>query len=102
VLAEIEPPCGWGKQVFRTGRLAAAAMDPHRRAMERFAKLAERAGARTVRAVATSAVRRGSNRAALVRTIRERTGNWPSVISGAEEPPFCSASCKESRPRRAR
>jgi exopolyphosphatase/guanosine-5'-triphosphate,3'-diphosphate pyrophosphatase len=85
VLAEDRAAVRLGEQVFRTGRLAAPAIARTAVAMERFAKLAERAGARTVRAVATSAVREASNRGTLVRTIRERTGIGLEVISGAEE-----------------
>ena len=85
VLAEDRAAVRLGEQVFRTGRLSAAAIARTAVAMERFAKLAERAGARSVRAVATSAVREASNRAALVRTIRERTAIGLEVISGAEE-----------------
>jgi len=85
VLAEDRAAVRLGEQVFRTGRLASAAISRTAEAMERFAKLAERAGAQTVRAVATSAVREASNRSALVRTIRERTRISMEVISGAEE-----------------
>jgi len=85
VLAEDRAAVRLGEQVFRTGRLSNTAIDRTAVAMERFAKLAERAGARTVRAVATSAVREASNRSALVRTIRDRTGIGLEVISGAEE-----------------
>ena len=85
VLAEDRAAVRPGEQVFRTGRLSSAAIDRTAVAMERFGKLAERAGAQTVRAVATSAVREASNRAVLVRTIRERAGIGLEVISGAEE-----------------
>jgi exopolyphosphatase/guanosine-5'-triphosphate,3'-diphosphate pyrophosphatase len=88
--------------VFRTGRLAAAAMTRTTAAMERFAKLAERAGARTVRAVATSAVREASNRAALVRNIRERTGIGLEVISGAEEARLVCLGVLQGEPPAAR
>src|SRR3954462_503300 len=74
-----------GEQVFRTGRLSAPAIARTAVAMERFAKLAQRAGAAHVRAVATSAVREASNRVALVRTIRNHAGFDLEVISGAEE-----------------
>jgi len=102
VLAEDRAAVRLGEQVFRTGRLAAAAMTRTAAAMERFAKLAERAGARTVRAVATSAVREASNRAALVRTIRERTGIGLEVISGAEEARLVCLGVLEGEPPAAR
>ena len=53
VLAEDRAAVRLGEQVFRTGRLSAAAIARTALAMERFAKLAQRAGAQRVRAVAT-------------------------------------------------
>src|SRR3954464_13037718 len=85
VLAEDRAAVRLGEQVFRTGRLSAPAIARTAVAMERFAKLAQRAGAAHVRAVATSAVREASNRVALVRTIRNHAGFDLEVISGAEE-----------------
>ena len=85
VLAEDRAAVRLGEQVFRTGRLSAAAIARTALALERFAKLAQRAGAEEVRAVATSAVREASNRAALVRTVRNHAGLNLEVISGAEE-----------------
>src|SRR5437868_7921169 len=85
VLAEDRAAVRLGEQVFRTGRLSAAAIARAALALERFSKLAQRAGAEKVRAVATSAVREASNRAALVRTVRNHSGINLEVISGAEE-----------------
>ena len=85
VLAEDRAAVRLGEQVFRTGRLSEAAIDRTGAALERFAKLAQRAGASAVRAVATSAVREASNRAQLIRQIRSQTGIAVEVISGAEE-----------------
>lgn len=85
VLAEDRAAVRLGEQVFRTGRLSAAAIARTALALERFAKLAQRAGAGQVRAVATSAVREASNRAALVRTVKNHAGLNLEVISGAEE-----------------
>lgn len=85
VLAEDRAAVRLGEQVFRTGRLSAAAIARTALALERFAKLAQRAGAEEVRAVATSAVREASNRAALVRTVKMHAGMNLEVISGAEE-----------------
>jgi exopolyphosphatase/guanosine-5'-triphosphate,3'-diphosphate pyrophosphatase len=85
VLAEDRAAVRLGEQVFRTGRLSAGAIARTALTMERFAKLAQRAGATEVRAVATSAVREASNRAQFIRTIRNHTGIAIEVISGAEE-----------------
>ena len=52
VLAEDRAAVRLGEQVFRTGRLSEAAIDRTGDALERFAKLAQRAGATAVRAVA--------------------------------------------------
>jgi exopolyphosphatase/guanosine-5'-triphosphate,3'-diphosphate pyrophosphatase len=85
VLAEDRAAVRLGEQVFRTGRLSAAAIARTAVVLDRFARLAQRAGAQEVRAVATSAVREASNRAALVRTVRNHAGINLEVISGAEE-----------------
>ncbi|MCA1826279.1 MAG: HD domain-containing protein [Myxococcales bacterium] len=85
VLAEDRAPVRLGEQVFRTGRLSAGAIARTALALERFAKLAQRAGAEQIRAVATSAVREASNRAALLRTVKNHAGLGVEVISGAEE-----------------
>lgn len=85
VIAEDRAAVRLGEQVFRTGRLSAAAIARTALALERFAKLAQRAGAEEIRAVATSAVREASNRAALVRTVKNHAGINLEVISGAEE-----------------
>src|SRR5689334_16610746 len=74
-----------GAQVFRTGRLSAESITACAVALERFAGLAQRAGADTVRAVATSAVREASNRKQLLDAVRTRSGLEVEVISGAEE-----------------
>ncbi|HEY6908908.1 MAG TPA: Ppx/GppA phosphatase family protein [Myxococcales bacterium] len=85
ILAEDREAVRLGEQVFRTGRLSGAAIARTAVALDRFAKLSQRAGAEYVRAVATSAVREASNRAALVRTVRSHAGIDVEVISGAEE-----------------
>jgi len=102
VLAEDRAAVRLGEQVFRTGRLAAAAMTRTAAAMERFAKLAERAGAGRSARWRRAPCAKASNRAALVRTIRERTGIGLEVISGAEEARLvCLGVLQESRPRHA-
>ena len=85
VMAEDRAAVRLGEQVFRTGRLSADSIARTAVALARFAGLAQRAGAATVRAVATSAVREASNRQQLVRTIRNHCGIHVEVISGAEE-----------------
>ena len=85
VLAEDRAAVRLGEQVFRTGRLSAAAIARTALALARFAKLAQRAGAADLRAVATSAVREASNRAQLLRTVKGHAGIRIEVISGAEE-----------------
>ena len=85
VLAEDRAAVRLGEQVFKTGRLSASAIARTAVALARFAKLAQRAGAEEVRAVATSAVREASNRAALIRTVKNHAGISLEVISGAEE-----------------
>jgi len=85
VLAEDREAVRLGEQVFRTGRLSADSIGRTAVALARFAKLAQRTGATTVRAVATSAVREASNRAQLIRTVKSHSGISIEVISGAEE-----------------
>ena len=85
VLAEDRAAVRLGEQVFRTGRLSSAAIARTAVAMERFAELAQRAGASSVRAVATSAVREASNRLQLIRTVKNHAGIRIEVISGSEE-----------------
>lgn len=85
VLAEDRAPVRLGEQVFRTGKLSADSIGRTAIALARFARLAERAGAEQVRAVATSAVREAGNRAQLVRTVKAHSGLTIEVISGAEE-----------------
>ena len=85
VRAEDRAAVRLGSQVFRTGRLSSEAIAACAVAMQRFAKLAQRAGARRIRAVATSAVREASNREQLLRAVRAASGLSVEVVSGAEE-----------------
>jgi len=85
VRAEDRAAVRLGTQVFRTGRLSSDAIAACATALQRFAKLAQRAGAKHVRAVATSAVREASNREQLLRAVRAASGLVVEVISGAEE-----------------
>jgi exopolyphosphatase/guanosine-5'-triphosphate,3'-diphosphate pyrophosphatase len=85
VISEDRAAVRLGEQVFRTGRLSSDSIGRTAVALARFAKIAERAGAAHVRAVATSAVREASNRQQLVRAVRAQSGIHLEVISGAEE-----------------
>ena len=85
VRAEDRAAVRLGAQVFRTGRLSEDSIAACAGAMQRFANLAQRAGARRVRAVATSAVREASNRLELLRAVRAASGISIEVVSGAEE-----------------
>ena len=85
VRAEDRAAVRLGSQVFRTGRLSSDSIAACATALQRFEKLAQRAGAQRVRAVATSAVREASNRAQLLRAVRASSGLTVEVISGAEE-----------------
>jgi exopolyphosphatase/guanosine-5'-triphosphate,3'-diphosphate pyrophosphatase len=85
VLAEDRAAVRLGEGVFQTGRLSADSMARTAMALERFAGLAQRAGAQVIRAVATSAVREASNRQQLIRTIRNLCRLHVEVISGSEE-----------------
>ncbi len=85
VLSEDRAAVRLGQQVFRTGRLSVDSIERTAVALARFARLAERAGAERVRAVATSAVREASNRQVLIRAVRAHSGLSIEVISGAEE-----------------
>jgi len=85
VRAEDRAAVRLGAQVFRTGRLSSDSIAACATVLQRFEKLAQRAGAHRVRAVATSAVREASNRGQLLRAVRVSSGLTVEVISGAEE-----------------
>jgi exopolyphosphatase/guanosine-5'-triphosphate,3'-diphosphate pyrophosphatase len=70
---------------FASGLLSDEAIEAAVSVMERFRDALAEREVRHYRAVATSAVRESSNRRALVRKVRERTGLRLEVISGAEE-----------------
>ena len=80
VRAEDRAAVRLGAQVFRTGRLSEDSIAACAGAMQRFANLAQRAGARRVRAVATSAVREASNRLELLRAVRAASGISIEVV----------------------
>ncbi|MFZ0890578.1 MAG: hypothetical protein WA005_19225, partial [Candidatus Binataceae bacterium] len=74
-----------GRRSFTTGRLADSAMDLALHTLKNFRRLAELHKVARIRAVATSAVREASNRAAFLARIRRETGLKVEVVSGAEE-----------------
>ena len=74
-----------GHETFATGRLSPEAIEAGSAAVERLAKIARSAGAETIRAVATCAVREADNAAEFVAAVRERCGVDVEVISGEEE-----------------
>ncbi|HXW84110.1 MAG TPA: Ppx/GppA phosphatase family protein [Candidatus Binataceae bacterium] len=74
-----------GRRSFTTGRLTNEAMDLAIRALSHFKRIARVTRVAKMRAVATSAVREASNRAAFIRRIRDDAGIAVEVISGAEE-----------------
>jgi exopolyphosphatase/guanosine-5'-triphosphate,3'-diphosphate pyrophosphatase len=74
-----------GHETFATGRLSPEAIEAGAAAVERLTKIAKAAGADTVRAVATCAVREAENSAEFVAAVRSRVGLDVAVISGEEE-----------------
>jgi exopolyphosphatase/guanosine-5'-triphosphate,3'-diphosphate pyrophosphatase len=74
-----------GHRVFLEHRLDSATISQAVEAFRRFRRLLDRYGARSYRAVATSAVREARNRQTLVRRIRRATGLRLEMIGAAEE-----------------
>ena len=74
-----------GHETFTTGRLSPEAIEAGAAAVERLAGMARAAGAETIRAVATCAVREADNADAFVAAVRARCGVEVEVISGEEE-----------------
>lgn len=74
-----------GDGSFETGELSAEAMKKGCDVIERFAKIAERAGVRRSIAVATSAVREARNGGRFIEEVWKRTGLKVNVITGEEE-----------------
>jgi exopolyphosphatase/guanosine-5'-triphosphate,3'-diphosphate pyrophosphatase len=74
-----------GESVFRNGFLSPEAIALTVKVLRRFHRAAQRAGADSVRVVATSALRDARNSRAFLEWVRSATG-WPvEVISGLEE-----------------
>lgn len=76
---------GLGRDLERTGALAAAGTDQALRALKRFATLLEAQGVHRVFPVATAAVREASDGAAFVERARFESGVALRVLSGEEE-----------------
>ncbi|MGH8827947.1 MAG: Ppx/GppA phosphatase family protein, partial [Jiangellaceae bacterium] len=74
-----------GRDVDRTGRLAADALERTFAALRTYAAVIRDLGAERVRMVATSATRDAENQVAFVDGVRAILGVEPVVASGAEE-----------------
>ena len=74
-----------GDSVFRNGFLSPEAIDDTVKALRRFHRAVQHAGADTVRVVATSAVRDARNSRAFLEWVRSATGWKVEIISGLEE-----------------
>jgi exopolyphosphatase/guanosine-5'-triphosphate,3'-diphosphate pyrophosphatase len=74
-----------GQQTLAEGALSEEAMEDGLDCLARYAALARAAGADSITAVATCAVREASNGGELVRRVRRETGLRLAVISGEEE-----------------
>src|SRR5437764_12950505 len=74
-----------GESVFRSGWLSPEAIALTVKVLRRFHRAAQRAGADTVRLVATSALRDARNSRAFLEWVRSATGWKVEIISGLEE-----------------
>src|SRR5215475_8389746 len=74
-----------GESVFRSGFLSPEAIALTVKVLRRFHRAAQRAGADSVRVVATSALRDASNSRAFLEWVRSATGWRVEIISGLEE-----------------
>jgi exopolyphosphatase/guanosine-5'-triphosphate,3'-diphosphate pyrophosphatase len=74
-----------GAGVDADGRLSEEAMDRVYRALEEYRKLIDRDGAQSAVAVLTSAVRDAANGAEFARTVEDRYGLAPHILSGDDE-----------------
>lgn len=77
--------CGLGRGLSETGALDGDGARQALQAIRRFAVLARRMEVRSLRIVATAAVRDASNGAAFVEQIERETGETVSVLTGQEE-----------------
>jgi exopolyphosphatase / guanosine-5'-triphosphate,3'-diphosphate pyrophosphatase len=74
-----------GESVFRSGLLSPEAIALTVKVLRRFHRAVQRAGADTVRVVATSALRDARNSRAFLEWVRSATGWRVEIISGLEE-----------------
>lgn len=74
-----------GESVFRSGFLSPEAIALTVKVLRRFHRAAQRAGADSVRVVATSALRDARNSRAFLEWVRSATGWSVEIISGVEE-----------------
>src|SRR3989440_11186216 len=74
-----------GESVFRSGLLSPEAIALTVKVLRRFHRAAQRAGADTVRVVATSALRDARDSRAFLEWVRSATGWRVEIISGLEE-----------------
>ncbi|HZP18400.1 MAG TPA: exopolyphosphatase, partial [Terriglobales bacterium] len=74
-----------GESVFRSGFLSPEAIALTVKVLRRFHRAAQRAGADSVRVVATSALRDARNSHAFLEWVRSATGWHVEIISGLEE-----------------
>src|SRR5262245_10681166 len=74
-----------GESVFQSGFLSPEAIALTVKVLRRFHRAAQRAGADSVRVVATSALRDARNSAAFLEWVRSATGWRVEIISGLEE-----------------
>src|SRR5262245_49000070 len=74
-----------GESVFRSGFLSIEAIALTVKVLRRFHRAAQRAGADSVRVVATSALRDARNSRSFLEWVRSATGWKVEIISGLEE-----------------
>jgi len=74
-----------GEHVFRTGLLSPEVMSDTIKVLRRFHRAVQKAGADSVRIVATSALRDARNSPAFLEWVRSATGWKVEIISGVEE-----------------
>jgi len=86
------------RDIGRTGKLSPAAITRTISALSDFKRLAEGAGASSILAVATSAVREAENQAEFLRQIKKELGLKVRVLSGDEEAEYAFLGAVEGLP----
>lgn len=84
-IRSIREPLRLGEEAFRSGVLSAATLERLETVFRRFANELEASGVRTVRAVATSALREAKNAAEAVQRILRTSGIQVHIIPPEEE-----------------